>query len=317
MNTNDHKKDALKYLASEFQIDEQSRFKKVKPTKQLIQDIADAIIYLKQEKQYSGEKKEWGIINSLNGLAVLAILIFILSINRSGDSEYIGKWKFYAYIVSVSFTTIWIGVNIERIFLVRELWKFGITKVMVSLAFTALLIFSTAIASSTINNIFGIDSSYFPFTRGFLTAYVFFTHASQLVYLLLFTALLNFLPIGLYFKEWWGGNSDEKFPWGSLCFIVLTLVFTYFSIRWVGDNFNEGILNEKVYILAHQLDFNDNNLCINLRDKNASVIFLGAEQKQVLVDFNNVKLGSISRFVEGGRSFNLEMKDLQVMSCLY
>ena len=102
----------------------------------------------------------------------------------------------------MSFTTIWIGVNIERIFLVRELWRFGITKLIISLSFTALVIFSTATASAEINNIFGIDSSYFPFTRGFLTAYIFFTHASQLVYFLLFTAALNILPVGGILKNY-------------------------------------------------------------------------------------------------------------------
>ena len=317
MDNNISKDDAIKHLASEFQINEQSRFNKIKPTKQLIQDIADAMIYLKQEKKYEGERREWGVISALNGLAILAILILIFSINRDGDSEYLGKWKFYAYLVSVSFTTIWIGVNIERLSLVRELWRFGITKLMVSLSFTALLVFSTATASSTINGIFGIDSSYFPFTRSFLTAYVFFTHASQLIYILLFAAVLNLSPVGRYLKNLWDRDVDREIPWVSISFISLTLVFTYFSWGWVSNNFNKETLSEKIYILAHQLDFNDSNLCVNLRDKNASVIFLGPEQKQVLVDFNTIKPDNISSFVEDGRSFRLEMKDLQIIPCLY
>ncbi|HFI5337009.1 TPA: hypothetical protein ACGQS5_004749 [Serratia liquefaciens] len=51
MESNRNKDDAIKHLASEFQIDEQSQFNKIKPTKQLIQNIADAVIYLKHEKE--------------------------------------------------------------------------------------------------------------------------------------------------------------------------------------------------------------------------------------------------------------------------
>ncbi|MFE8665539.1 hypothetical protein [Serratia nevei] len=317
MNNNRNKDESIKHLASEFKTDEHSRFNKIKSTKQLIQDIANAATYLKHEKEYEGKRKEWGIINALNGLAILAILILIFSINRDSDSEYLGKWKFYAYLFSVSLTAIWIGVNIERLFLVRELWKFGITKLMVSLSFTALLVFSTATASSAINGIFGIDSFHFPFTRSFLTAYIFFTHASQLVYVLLIAAAFNLLPICYYLKKLWDDDTDREIPWGAITFILLTLVFTYFSWGWVSNNFNKDTLSEKIYILAHQLDFNDNNLCLNLRNKNASVIFLGPEQRQVMVDFNTIKPDDISSFVEGGRSFRLEMKDFQIMPCFY
>lgn len=317
MDNNRNKDEAIKHLASEFKIDGYSRHNKIKPTKQLIQDIADSVTYLKREKEYEGKKKEWSIISALNGLAILAILIFIFSINRDGDSEYLTKWKFYAYLFSVFLTAIWIGVNIERLLLVRELWKFGITKIMISLSFTALLVFSTASASSTINGIFGIDSSHFPFTRSILTAYTFFTYASQLVYALLIAAAINILPIGYYLKKLWNSDTDRDIPWGSITYIFLTLVFTYFSWGWVSNNFNKDTLNEKIYLLAHQLDFNDSNLCVNLRNKNASVIFLGPEQRQVMVDFNTIKPDDISSFVEGGRSFRLEMKDLQVMPCLY
>lgn len=57
MNKNINKDDAIKYLAAEFQTDEQSRFKTIKPTKQLIKDIADAVTYIKQEKNTKKKKR--------------------------------------------------------------------------------------------------------------------------------------------------------------------------------------------------------------------------------------------------------------------
>ncbi|MBH3072775.1 hypothetical protein I5M92_22115 [Serratia marcescens] len=317
MNNNINKDDAIKYLATEFQTDEQSRFKTIKPTKQLIKDIADAVTYIKQEEKYEEEKKKWGVISTLNSLAILTILTLIFSINRDSDSEYLGEWKLYTYLASVSFTTIWIEVNIEKSYFFNELWRFSITKIMVSLSITALIVFSTATASFQINNIFGVDSSYFPFTRSFLTAYLFFTYASKIIYVLLIAASLNLLLIVLYIKDILNGENEREFPWGSICFVILTLILTYFSWFWVSNNFNDKKLNEKIYLLAHQLDFNDSNLCENLRGEHVSVIFLGSEQRQVLVDFNTIKPDSVSSFVEGKHFFSIEMKNLKVIPCSY
>ncbi|MCC8366815.1 hypothetical protein J8V57_11055 [Xenorhabdus sp. PB61.4] len=317
MGDNSNKEDAVKQLASEFKLDKFSRIRSDKSTKQIIKDIYDAVIYIKNDKEYEEKRNEWDVVRALNWLAIAAIVIFFFSVSKRGNSDFLEGMKLYAYILSVILSAIWIGVNIERTHLFRELWKFGITKLIISLFFTALVVFSTATASSIINDIFGIDASFFPFTRSLLTAYIFFRYASQLVYLLIFSALLNLFPIGAYFKY----RSDEKnnfdFPWQSLVFIILTLVFSYFTWGWSGSNFDSDTLNYKVYLLAHQLDFNDNNLCENLRGEKTSVIFLGQNQAQILVDYNTVKPDSIFSFVDGYTIHGIENKNLKVMSCDY
>lgn len=317
MDDNRDKENAIKHLASEFQVDEYSQFRKEKPTKQLIKDISDAVTYLKQEKELEGERKEWNVTSALNSLAILAIFIFIFSISKKGDYESIERLKLYAYILSVILSTIWIGVNIERLSLFRELWKFGITKLTISLFFTALVVFSTATASAVINGVFGIDSSFFPFTRSFLTAYIFFRHASQLIYLLLIVAAFNLLLIGAYLKRLLCDNDELDIPWKSLVFIFLTLVFSYFAWGWSGSNYDNDTLNKKVYLLAHQLDFNDKNMCINIKDDNVGVIFLGQNQSQVFVDYNTTKPDSFSDFIEGSQYYGLQMKDFKILPCLH
>lgn len=317
MSDNVSKEDAVKQLALEFKADNHTRFRSDKSTKQLIKDICDAVIYLQNEKKYEGQRKEWDVTSVLNWLAIAAIAIFIFSVSKKEDSELLERVKLYTYILSIVLSAIWIGVNIERTSLFRELWTFGITKLIISLLFTALVVFSTATASSTINGIFGIDASFFPFTRSFLTAYTFFRYISLLVYLLLFVAVFNLFLIGAYLKCLFDRKGDIDFPVKSLVFIVLTLVFTYFTWGWSGSNFDNNTLNEKVYILAHQLDFSDNNLCVNLKGQKVSVIFLGHDQVQMLVDYNTVKPDSVSSFVEGENIYELVNKNLKVMSCDY
>lgn len=315
MSDNCKNEDGIKTLAAEFKVDEYSRFRRDKSTKQLIKEICDAIIYIKNEKKYEGERNEWDVTSALNWLAIAAIAIFFFSVSRSDDSFFLEKVKLYAYILSVVFSAIWIGVNIERRYFFRELWKFGTTKIILSLCFTALVVFSTATASSTINNIFGVDASFFSFTRSFLTAFLFFKYASQLVYVLILAAAINLIPIFFYLKDSMLNNDSEGFPVKSAVFIVLTLMFSYFAWGWSGSNFDKQTLDAKVYLLAHQLDFNDSNLCENLIGENVSVIFLGQNAKKILVDFNVVKPDSFYEFLKGYESYEVQRKKIKVMPC--
>ena len=86
MESKKDKDDAIKHLAEEFKSDGNLRYRSVKTTKQLIQNIAEATAYLKQEKQLERLRGELDVTNALNGLAILAILIFLFSVNRESDS---------------------------------------------------------------------------------------------------------------------------------------------------------------------------------------------------------------------------------------
>ena len=65
MSDNLGQEDAVKQLASEFEINKPSQFRSDKSTKQIIKDICDAVIYLQNEKKDEGKRNEWDITSAL------------------------------------------------------------------------------------------------------------------------------------------------------------------------------------------------------------------------------------------------------------
>ncbi|ELY3772770.1 hypothetical protein SMX71_002402, partial [Cronobacter dublinensis] len=177
---------SLSKLVAEFNSSDNANYKysNDKSTKQIIKDIRDAVLFIKRESEDKKHNEQWNSSVALNILAIAAILIFIFSTSNSSDSELIETLKLPAYIISIMLSTIWIGINIERTLIFKELWRFKTAKIIVSLSFTGLIVYCTAEASAIINDVFNIDPSFFPFTRSFLVSYLFFKKISILVYLL-------------------------------------------------------------------------------------------------------------------------------------
>lgn len=311
--------ESIKKLASEFDEENNSYYTSVnnKSTKQIIKDIKDAVLFLKSEKENDKFNAEWDSSIALNALAFVAIVIFVFSTGNKSDSEFIEGLKLPAYIISIMLSTLWIGVNIERTLVFKEIWKFKTAKIILSLSFTGLVIYCTSEASAVINDVFNIDPSFFPFTRSFLVSYFFFKKISILVYLLVIFCVFCLLNLASYLKEKLSGNTDVKFPGGGVIYIIFTCIFGYFALGWFGNNFNDSVINKKVYSLAHQLDFNKNNPCLNLKGIEVSVIFLGPNQDKVFVDFNKEETLNASSFLEGEDWYVYSKNDLKILPCLH
>ncbi|EHC4524978.1 hypothetical protein JS958_002798 [Salmonella enterica subsp. enterica serovar Infantis] len=311
--------ESFRKLVAEFDSSDNAnyRYSNEKSTKQIIKDIRDAVLFIRNESENKKYNEQLNSSIVLNTLAIVAILIFIFSTSNSSDSEFIETLKLPAYIISVMLSTIWIGINIERTLIFKELWRFKTAKIILSLSFTGLIVYCTAEASAIINDVFNIDSSFFPFTRSFLVAYLFFKKISILVYLLAIVGVFCIINIISYFKSKLGGDRDIKFPIGALIYIFFTCIFSYFALGWVYSNFNDDVLNKKVYSLAHKLDFNKKNPCSNLQGIEVSVIFLGPNQDKVLVDFNKEEMLTASSFLEGIYWYTYDKNELKILQCLH
>ncbi|WP_193147846.1 hypothetical protein [Citrobacter freundii] len=254
----------------------------------------DSVSGILNDQHLQKKSKESEVSTALYILAALSALFFFFAITASSDNESISSWRFPSLLLSIILALIWIGIFIEKQSFFRILWSFSITKIIMSIAISALIIFCTAKSSSIINNVFGIDSSAFPFTRTFLTGFLFFKYIAPLLFVIPVFSLVHILIIIGYYKE--KGNYESP-PVESFIFSALSLGVIAFSAIWLNIYFDDEKLPIKTYVLAHQLDFNSNNQCENLKNENVYVVYIGSSQDKVLVDDIHVNADSVQSFI--------------------
>jgi hypothetical protein len=235
---------------------------------------------------------------ALLALAFIAGLFLWYGNSGISDWEWINSRRFALRLWGLAFAAVFIGVSIERSSMFKTLWSFGFTKIVASIAVSALFIFSTGKASSLINSIFGIDASAFPFTRAFVAGLLAFQYSVPLLGVVAFFAIFHALDVAGYFKSLL--YSDYKYdspPFVSMAFLVLAVVFLFISWNWINRDFSEAAFPAKIYRLAHVLDFNSRHSCVNIKE-GVSVVFVGSDQSKVLIDMSNTQTKDIESFVD-------------------
>jgi hypothetical protein len=238
-------------------------------------------------------EKNW----ALGALAALAAVFLFNGWSGSRDWEWLNQNRFAVRLWGVAFAAVYVGVSIEQTSFFRSLWSFAFTKLVASISFSALLLFSTGKASSLVNGVFGVDASAFPFTRAFMAGFVAFDYLSIFLIVVAAFAIAHALnAIGFIHSRFNKGVSYSRAPWSSLVFLSIALAFLLFSWRWLGTDFSEAELPTKTYRLARLLDFNSKHLCSNL-PPGISVVYIGPEQARVLVDTTEVVTSDVESFV--------------------
>ncbi|MGN4964741.1 hypothetical protein [Aeromonas dhakensis] len=257
-------------------------------------------------KKRDREEDSNSIQSALFTLAFIAI-VFLWNgwWNDSTDWEWLNNHQFALRLWGTAFAAVYIGVSIERSSLFKRLWSFGFTKLVASIAVSALIVFSTGKSSSLINAVFGVDASVFPFTRAFIAGMLAFQYSSPLLVVVGFFAVLHAFDVAGYIKS--KISSDYVYvlpPWQSLLFLVFAIIVLLASWRWINSDFSESAFPAKIYRLAHVLDFNQRHSCINIKE-GVSVVFVGSDQSKVLVDMSRVQTEDIESFVNNGISGNV------------
>lgn len=261
--------------------------------KNKLSNLTDAILKRLKNDEFEKLGKENEVPNTLIILGFLSVLCFMLSISNTDPDDWLAKWKFTFFIFSIIFSMLWLGISIERLSFFKTLWSFGIVKLVISLSISALLLFCTAKSSSLINSVFGIDSSSFPFTRSFLSFFLFLKYLSPFLFLFIIISGFHIFNIIGYLKN---NESYESFPASSFCFIVFSAMVAGFFSLCLYKYFSEDKLLAKTYILARSLDFNEENHCLNLKKKKVGVIFIGSSQDKILIDEKEIQVNNLENF---------------------
>ena len=278
--------------------------------------ILDHAKSMERQREDEKETQSYGVTRALVALAVLTVFFLFNGFGRSGEWAWLDQHRFAIRLWGITLAAVFVGVSIERSSFFKSLWTFGFTKLIASLAISALIVFSTGKASSLINEVFTVDASALPFTRAIVAGLLAFQYAYPLLIVVAIFAILHALNAVEWIRSKWSGRVQyEDPPLQSILFLILSLVILLSFTRWVNKDFSDEAWPAKVYRLAHTLDFNSKYQCTNLRE-NLSVVFLGPEQARVLVDVNNAQTDDIESFVDGRISSQVEIpQQFHVLPC--
>jgi hypothetical protein len=290
-----------------------------------IESLKDYVVALLNHSQHAERKREqriddgyFSIQLSLYSLAALSLGLLWFSSGNYQDWQWLANHTFSLGLWGIVFAVIFVGVSIERSSFFEHLWKYSFTKIVSSVAFSALVVFSTGKASSLINAIFGVDSSAFPFARAFTAGLLVFQYLSPAMFIVAIFALVHAVSVFGYVKlKLSAGYVHENPPWHAIVFLLLAIVVLWFSWKWINRDFSESKYPAKIYRLAHLLDFNSKHLCANIAE-NANVVFVGSDHSKVLVDLNIVQTNDIKAFIEGDVSDGLvDRRRLAYLPCQF
>jgi hypothetical protein len=218
-------------------------------------------------------------------LGLIGVIGIMLAITRSASSDW--EWArdntLTFRLCAVVLCTLFVGISLERSAVVRSLWSFTITKFLVSIIVSGLVLYARGKAAGHINEIFHVDASAFPITLIFTTAILVLKF---LVPFVLAVAIFLFSVHIFTGVHWcWAkfkGKDTQLFPVYSLLTAFVSAVILYFGWGWSTNQLSNSRVPEKIYLMAYALDFSHWNECANV-PPGQPIVFLGNDQESVLV----------------------------------
>ncbi|MCW2478059.1 hypothetical protein [Candidatus Symbiopectobacterium sp. NZEC135] len=218
-------------------------------------------------------------------LCVIGFIGVLLAITRSAgsDIDWLREHTLSFRLWGVALCAIFVGVSLERSSLVSSLWRFTVTKVLLSIVLSGLVIYARGQAGIYVNAVFYVDASALPITLLFTTGLMVFKLLLPfIIVVVVIMFLVNIFFLGVWLKNKVDRRDSElSFFYPTLC-VFVSSVLLYHGWLWPSDQLNDTRVSEKVYLLAHALDFNKSHQCANI-PMDRPVVFLGNAQDAVLV----------------------------------
>jgi len=243
--------------------------------------------YLSHQKQLKSNE-QYSISWALGILSFVAIGLLTNSSQADPDFDWIRDNQLSLKLWGVALAAIYIGASLERSSFVKSLWSFSTTKIIVSIALSGVVVYSTGKAAGSINSIFGVDAAAFPVTYTFTTAIIVFHIIAPFLFFISLGAILHLINAIEWIRAKWKGETYDLPPYHSFVFPILGCVLMYNGWSWSSHELSEKSLPGKVYMMAHALDFNSNHECSKLKE-GVPVVFLGPAQNDILADAYKVK----------------------------
>ncbi|WP_225085943.1 hypothetical protein [Pectobacterium colocasium] len=234
------------------------------------------------KRQYEKEESQRNLEFALCVIGVFGVLLAIIR-SAGSDIDWVREHTLSFRLWGVALCSIFVGVSLERSSVVSSLWRFTVTKVLLSIVLSGLVIYARGQAGIYVNAVFHVDASALPITLLFTTGLMVF---KLLLPFIIFVAVIMFLVNFFFMAAWFknkfsGGNSELPLLQPVLC-VLVSSVLLYHGWLWPSDQLSDTRVSEKIYLLANALDFNDSHQCANV-PADRPVVFLGNAQDAVLV----------------------------------
>jgi hypothetical protein len=289
--------------------------------KDLLADLLDLAKAVNFKLENAGHQKRLAEVYALYLLAGLCgLLLWHGSGIAKSDVTWLEENRFTLRAWGLGLAVVFLGVNIERSNFFATVWRHSIAKFAASIALSALVVYSTASASSLINGVFSVDAAALPFTRALLAGWIAFVHIARPLTLVVgLFALAQGLALVAYCKDKFAPDERTRtpdFPWHSLGVLVLSIAVMSSLHTWLNKSLSVEQLPMKIFQMARVLDFNARHNCSNL-DSRAAVIFIGPDQGKVLVDSSWSALPDLEQFIsQPATESDAPPKRFQVVPCL-
>ncbi|HEB4978138.1 MULTISPECIES: hypothetical protein [Aeromonas] len=252
------------------------------------------------------EEFKLGLIGTFGFLFTAVIPLILI------DKEWFKPHIHVCFFSGITLLLVYIATFFERSPFFSALWKYHSVKFAISIAFSLLVFSSNYRASATINSVFGVDASVFPYTQVALT---FLNAAVTLEVVIRWLFLYSLLILA---SRAWAYRGQNRHGWIAFLlgagYLFSSVTGWFFTSRYFD---NEEDMNVKAYAIAHRVDFSTKHLCSNI-DGHHKIIFLGPQMNRVLVDAplkNNLSIYDTLKLKNTPDSEIKESKSLYITEC--
>ncbi|KGA43390.1 hypothetical protein L2164_13425 [Pectobacterium brasiliense] len=281
--------------------------------KYYVRGIHEDLTIWKSTRKDEREASQYNLNIALYFIGFIGVLLAITR-SAASDIDWVREHTLAFRLWGVALCAIFVGVSLERSSLVSSLWRFTVTKVLVSIVLSGLVIYARGQAGIHVNAVFHVDASALPITLLFTTGFMVFKLILPFInFVAAIMFLVNFFFMAAWFKNKFGGGDSELPLLQPFLCVLVSSVLLYHGWLWPSDQLSDTRVSEKIYLLAHALDFNDSHQCANV-PADRPVVFLGNAQDAVLVAPYQLEDFDFATFFEA--SVNIPQKFVR-MRCEY
>ncbi|MBD9381144.1 hypothetical protein IB258_07825 [Achromobacter sp. ACM02] len=234
-------------------------------------------------------------------LGLIGFLGVMLAITRSASSDWdwVRENTLVFRLCAVFLCTVFVGVSLERSTVIQSLWEHTVTKFLVSIILSGVVLYARGKAAGIINEIFHIDASALPITLVFSTAILVLKLLLPFIIVLvaILFAMHTINSLVWLHNEMSGKENIELTPLYYLLSAFVSAVIVYYGWGWSTNQLSDSRVPEKIYLMAYALEFNHVHECSNVAP-DQPVVFLGNAQEAVLVAPEKLVDFSFSDFFE-------------------